>query len=445
MRANDLIAKKRDGQALTEEELAYLIGGYVNDKIPDYQVAAWAMAVYFQGMTAEERAILTKLMVQSGEQIDLASIEGLKVDKHSTGGVGDVTTLILAPILAAMGLKVAKMSGRGLGHTGGTIDKLESIPGFRVDLTRAEFIEQVKRSGLALVGQTGQLVPADKKLYALRDVTATVESIPLIASSIMSKKIAAGSDLIMLDVKVGHGAFMKTFEEAEELAQVMVEIGKQLGRRTAAVITSMDQPLGSMIGNALEVREAIALLQPRAYEGSSAISPAMVVTIELAGRMAYLAGQSTSIDVGKKEALDHLRSGRALAVFRQWIEDQGGNGAVVDEPEKYLPRATEKEFFLANQSGYVQRLEALAVGRAASLLGAGREKKDDTIDMAAGIVLLKRIGDQVEVGDALAELHYNNGEHREEALALLREAYYIAEETPAREPLLLGEVMPRDT
>ncbi|QGG46523.1 thymidine phosphorylase [Heliorestis convoluta] len=440
MRTNDLIWKKREGQELTEEELHHLIAGYVKNEIEDYQVAAWAMAVFFQGMTAKEQAALTKVMIQSGEQLDLSPIEGLKVDKHSTGGVGDLTTLLLVPLLAAMGLKVAKMSGRGLGHTGGTIDKLESIPGFRVDLGREEFIQQVRRWNLALIGQTKEMVPADGKLYELRDVTATVESIPLIASSIMSKKIAAGADVIMLDVKVGNGAFMKSLAEGRKLAKAMVQIGNQLGRRTAAVLTSMDQPLGNMIGNALEVREAIELLQPKSVE--QVTDDALLLTVELAARISYLAGQSASIEEGKEKALETLCTGCALQSFRQWIEAQGGVGAVVEDPDRYLPKAQNKEVIVSAQSGYVKSLQALPIGKAASLLGAGRILKGDAIDLAAGVIIYKRQGHKVEAGEPLAEIHYNDGQHRKEALQEIAKAYEIVEEpVPAPTALLLGEVM----
>ncbi|WP_058303778.1 pyrimidine-nucleoside phosphorylase [Gorillibacterium timonense] len=403
MRTVDLIQKKRDGHELSEEEIAFLIDGYTKGEIPDYQMAAWAMAVYFQGMTAAETAQLTMAMVRSGEQMDLSGIPGVKVDKHSTGGVGDTTSLLLVPLLAAAGVPVAKMSGRGLGHTGGTIDKLEAIPGFRTELTRDEFIDQVKAVGASIIGQSGNFTPADKKLYGLRDVTATVNSIPLIASSIMSKKIAAGADAILLDVKTGGGAFMKTLDDSIKLAQAMVAIGTEVGRETVALITGMEQPLGSSVGNALEVKEAIEALHglgsPRLQE----------VALTLGSHMLVLGRKASDLAEARKTLAERITDGSALAKLKELATAQGGDASVIDDPS-LLPAASRVEVIPSGEDGYVQAIEAEEIGLAAMMLGAGRPTKEANIDLAVGIVLHKGIGDAVKKGEPLAELHVNSPE-----------------------------------
>ena len=420
MRAYDIIYKKREGQKLNKEELKFLINGYVNGDIPDYQMSAWAMAVYFQGMDAEETADLTMVMAESGDMIDLSPIAGIKVDKHSTGGVGDTTTLILAPLVASAGIPVAKMSGRGLGHTGGTIDKLESIPDFNTSLSRDKFFDNVNQHGVAVVGQTGNLTPADKKLYALRDVTATVESIPLIASSIMSKKLAGGADAIILDVKTGSGAFMKDFADAKKLAEAMVAIGKEVGRDTAAYITDMNQPLGRAVGNALEVKEAIKTLQGEGPEDLTELC------IELGAGMLQLAGKITDLEKGKEILRENLKNGKALAKFAEMITAQGGN-AKVTEDLSLLPTADSTFEVKAEKDGYVSEIKALDVGLAAMILGAGRENKESKIDLAVGLELQKKTSDQVSKGDVLAVIHYNDSKNLEEAKKKLLEAFTITE------------------
>ncbi|MED3732183.1 pyrimidine-nucleoside phosphorylase [Geobacillus stearothermophilus] len=400
MRMVDLIAKKRDGKALTKEEIEWIVRGYTNGDIPDYQMSALAMAIYFRGMTEEETAALTMAMVQSGEMLDLSSIRGVKVDKHSTGGVGDTTTLVLGPLVASVGVPVAKMSGRGLGHTGGTIDKLESVPGFHVEISKDEFIRLVNENGIAIIGQTGDLTPADKKLYALRDVTATVNSIPLIASSIMSKKIAAGADAIVLDVKTGAGAFMKKLDEARRLARVMVDIGKRVGRRTMAVISDMSQPLGYAVGNALEVKEAIETLKGNGPHDLTELC------LTLGSPMVYLAEKAPSLDEARRLLEEAIRSGAAIAAFKTFLAAQGGDASVVDDLDK-LPKAAYTSTVTAAADGYVAEMAADDIGTAAMWLGAGRAKKEDVIDLAVGIVLHKKIGDRVQKGEALATIHSN--------------------------------------
>ncbi|MGM0547892.1 MAG: pyrimidine-nucleoside phosphorylase [Bacillota bacterium] len=429
MRAYDIIYKKREGQKLSKEELEFLVNGYVDSKIPDYQIAAWAMAVYFQGMDAQETANLTMLMAESGDMIDLSPISGIKVDKHSTGGVGDTTTLILAPLVASAGIPVAKMSGRGLGHTGGTIDKLESIPSFNTSLSRDKFFDNVNQHGVAVVGQTGNLTPADKKLYALRDVTATVESIPLIASSIMSKKLAGGADAIVLDVKTGNGAFMKDFENAKKLAEAMVAIGKEVGRDTAAYITDMNQPLGQAVGNALEVKEAIRTLKGK---GPADLTE---LCVELGAGMLQLAGKVSSLDQGKELLRTKLKNGEALAKFGELITAQGGSAKVIKDLS-LLPTAENKVEVKAEKSGYVSAIKALDVGLAAMILGAGRENKDSKIDLAVGLELKQKIADSVEKGDTLAVLHYNDAANLEEAKAKLLAAFTITKEKKNKNKLL---------
>lgn len=429
MRVYDLIAKKRDGGNLSAEEIKFLIDGYVKDLIPDYQIAAWLMAVYFQGMDDEEIINLTKEMVLSGEVIDLSDIKGIKVDKHSTGGVGDTTTLILGPIVAAGDIPVAKMSGRGLGHTGGTIDKLEGIPGFRVELSKEEFLNQVNKIKLAVVAQTGNIVPADKKLYALRDVTATVNSIPLIASSIMSKKIAAGADAILLDVKAGSGAFLTELTEAIQLAQLMVKIGQGFKRETVAVLTNMDQPLGYAVGNALEVKEAIMTLKGQGPEDLTQLC------LELAAHMFVLAEKASNFQDGYTLAEELLSSGKALEKFRELIHAQGGDVRVIDQPD-LLPSASNTLAVYSKETGYVKKIDAQEIGKGAMLLGAGRSKKEDIIDLGVGITLRKKIGDFVENGGVLAEIHYNEQRKLQEVESIIENAYIISHEKVGKPPLI---------
>ena len=431
MRVVDLIEKKQAGLALSQEEINFLIAGYTDGTIPDYQMSALAMAIYFQGMTEEEASYLTMAMVKSGDEIDLSAIHGVKVDKHSTGGVGDTTTLVLAPLVAACGVPVAKMSGRGLGHTGGTTDKLEAIPGFSVTLLPQDFIDHVNRYKIAVVGQSGNLTPADKKLYALRDVTGTVQSIPLIASSIMSKKIAAGADAIVLDVKTGEGAFMKTLADAEALAHTMVKIGHQVGRKTLAVISDMSQPLGYMIGNALEVKEAIQTLQGQGPEDLTELC------LVLGGQMLLAANRVTSLEEGKALLQEQIDSGRALEVFKTFLANQGGDTRIVDNPD-LLPQARYQIPLLAQSSGVVSQWVADEVGVAAMMLGAGRETKEDIIDPAVGIELCAKVGDPIQEGQPLAILH-SNREDVSEVLARLSAAISIADS--AQVPELIRKVI----
>ncbi|MBA3927561.1 pyrimidine-nucleoside phosphorylase [Listeria rustica] len=400
MRMVDVISKKRDGKELTTEEIQFVVDGYTAGKIPDYQVSALAMAIFFQDMTDRERADLTMAMVNSGETIDLSAIEGIKVDKHSTGGVGDTTTLVLAPLVAALDVPVAKMSGRGLGHTGGTIDKLEAIEGFHVEITKEQFIDLVNRDKVAVIGQSGNLTPADKKLYALRDVTGTVNSIPLIASSIMSKKIAAGADAIVLDVKTGAGAFMKTDKDAENLAHAMVRIGNNVGRQTMAVISDMSQPLGFAIGNALEVQEAIDTLKG---EGPEDLTELVLI---LGSQMVVLAKKAKDLDEAREMLKEVMANGKALAKFKDFLNNQGGDGSIVDDPSK-LPQAKFKIDVPAKESGVVSEIVADEIGIAAMLLGAGRATKEDEIDLAVGIMLRKKVGDKVAAGEPLVTIYAN--------------------------------------
>ncbi|QNF30746.1 MULTISPECIES: pyrimidine-nucleoside phosphorylase [Metabacillus] len=400
MRMVDLIEKKRDGQELTKEEIHHIIKAYTSGDIPDYQMSAFTMAVYFQGMTDNERAELTMAMVHSGDTIDLSEIQGIKVDKHSTGGVGDTTTLVLGPLVAAVGVPVAKMSGRGLGHTGGTIDKLESVPGFHVEIENKQFIELVNKNKIAVIGQSGNLTPADKKLYGLRDVTATVNSIPLIASSIMSKKIAAGADAIVLDVKTGAGAFMKDLEDSKELAKAMVDIGNLVGRRTMAVISDMSQPLGYAIGNALEVKEAIDTLSGK---GPTDLEE---LCLTLGSYMVLLAEKAKTLDEARSMLVEVMSNGDALKTLKIFLEAQGGDGSVVDHPDT-LPQAKFIVELEAEQEGYVSEIIADSVGTAAMLLGAGRATKESQIDLAVGLILNKKIGDFVKKGESLVTIHSN--------------------------------------
>ncbi len=417
MRMIDIIQKKRDGLALTKAETTWLIDQYATGQIPDYQMSAWAMAVYFQGMTKEEIADLTMAMVATGEQIDLSEIPGVKVDKHSTGGVGDKVTLILAPLVASFGISVAKMSGRGLGHTGGTIDKLESIHSFQVERTQADFVQQVKDIGISVIGQSDNLVKADKLLYALRDVTATVDIIPLIASSIMSKKIAAGSDAILLDVTVGSGAFMKNLTDARLLAQTMVDLGNAVGRKTVAVITDMRQPLGATIGNRLEIAESLTVLQGG---GSPELRQFIA---ELAQIMLGLAGVEKSVDA----ILENLSNGTALDKFKQMIQAQGG------DLEELLASPEHETVFsktvVSRQAGYVTSFDALTAGLLAMRAGAGRAVKSDVLDLDAGLRIFKKIGDRVESGEPLFEILYNKSDFdAEKESQVLLDAISISDE-----------------
>lgn len=428
MRMYDIIHKKRNGGELSGDEIRFFVEGYTNGSVPDYQAAAFCMAVYFQGMTEKETSELTLAMAESGDKIDLSGIDGFTVDKHSTGGVGDKTSLIVAPIVASCGGKVAKMSGRGLGHTGGTVDKLEAIPNFRTELTPDEFIKQVNNIGLCIVGQTGELAPADKKLYALRDVTATVDSIPLIASSIMSKKLAAGSKGIVLDVKTGSGAFMKTFEESENLAKEMVSIGKSAGRSVTAVITNMDIPLGNSVGNSLEVIEAIKTLKG---EGESDLTDVCLT----------LAAQMLCMVTGEDEkacyamAKDAIDDGSALNKLCEMISAQGENAGVVDDfslfkqPKHTVEISSERE-------GYIEHTDAEKIGLASVILGAGREKKGDPIDSSAGIVLKKKTGDRVEKGDTLAIFYTDDESKIEEAKREFFEAFTFGNKKPPVQKLI---------
>jgi pyrimidine-nucleoside phosphorylase len=420
MRMVDLIEKKRDGKELSTEEIQFIIKGYTGGSIPDYQMSALTMAIYFQGMTERERADLTMAMVESGDQIDLSRIEGIKVDKHSTGGVGDTTTLVLGPLVASVGVPVAKMSGRGLGHTGGTIDKLESVPGFHVEIDNQEFIDLVNKNKIAVIGQSGNLTPADKKLYALRDVTATVNSIPLIASSIMSKKIAAGADCIVLDVKTGAGAFMKTLEDSRELARAMVRIGNNVGRKTMAVISDMSQPLGFAIGNALEVKEAIDTLKGEGPEDLTELC------LTLGSHMVLLAQKANSLTEARQMLEKTIEDGSALETFKTFLSSQGGDASVVDDPSK-LPQAKYTFELEAKEEGFVSEIVADAVGTAAMLLGAGRPTKESEIDLAVGLVLRKKIGDHVKKGESLVTI-YSNFENVNEVKEKLYENIKIAPE-----------------
>ncbi len=432
MVALDLIRKKRNGEKLNRNEIEYFIRGYTRDEIPDYQAAAFLMAVFFQGMDSDETLYLTEAMQHSGDIMNLSEIPGVKVDKHSTGGVGDKTTLIVVPIVASCGVPVAKMSGRGLGHTGGTIDKLESIPGFCTSLTKEQFIRQVEEIGLAITGQTGNLAPADKKLYALRDVTGTVDNRSLIAASIMSKKLASGSDAIVLDVKTGSGAFMKTADEAEELAQLMVAIGKRAGKRIAALLTDMDKPLGRNIGNSLEMIEAIDVLQGRGPEDLKEIC------VELSANMLSLAGKGT-LEKCRDLARTTIVRGKAFCKFMEMVKRQGGDLAAVEDPTE-LPKADIQVEWIAENTGYIQKMQAEKLGLASVALGAGRKTKADSIDPSAGIVLLKKTGDVVEKGEPLAVLHTAKQKNIDEALFQLQDAILIGENKVTIEKMILGRV-----
>ncbi len=414
----DIIAKKRDGMALSKDEISFLIENYTKGKIPDYQMSAFLMATYFQKMNDEEATFLALAMRDSGDSIDLSSIPGIKVDKHSTGGVGDKVTLILGPLLASLGVKFAKMSGRGLGHTGGTIDKLESIPGYQVELKVEDFIKQVNDIGIAIVGQSGDVAPADKKLYALRDVTATVDVIPLIASSIMSKKLASGADAIVLDVKVGHGAFMKTESEAIKLAELMVSIGRLSGKKMTAILTGMDEPLGHKIGNALEVYEAIETLHGKGPKDL------VDVTVEIGAHLLLDAGIESDFENAKKRLHEALKNGKAYHKFLELVKAQGGDIKAIGNPDTLLSKHLIPVF--ANQDGFITDINALEIGKAAMRLGAGRETKEDEIYLDVGLDLLKKIGDPVTKGEPLAML-YVRDKGIKEATELILNAIQIGQ------------------
>lgn len=432
MRVYDCIRKKRDGEELTAEEIRFLISSYVDGKMPDYQMAAFLMAVYYQGMTDREISEMTQMVAHSGDIVDLSGIEGIKVDKHSTGGVGDKTTMIVAPMVAACGGKVAKMSGRGLGHTGGTIDKLESIPGFQTTLSREAFFDAVNKIGVSVIGQSGNLAPADKKMYALRDVTATVDSIPLIASSIMGKKLAAGSDCILLDVKTGSGAFMKTLDGSIALAKCMVSIGENAGKRTAALITDMDVPLGNYIGNSLEVMEAVETLK---NNGPADLTE---VCIQLAANMLHLSGKGT-LEACVEMAKGSLKDGSAMERFAQMVTMQGGDASCVWDTQK-LPLSPFTYEVRAEQSGYIAHMDTEACGIASVMLGAGRETKESELDYGAGIILKKKPGDWVADGDVIAVLYASEENRFASAEKKLLAAVQISEERPAKKPLIYALV-----
>ncbi|HHW11622.1 MAG TPA: pyrimidine-nucleoside phosphorylase [Firmicutes bacterium] len=434
MRMVDVISRKRDGLEHTPEEIAYIVQGIVDGSIPDYQLAAWCMAVYFQGMTPREARDMAVRMAATGDQVDLSPLPGVKIDKHSTGGVGDKTSLVVAPLVAAAGIPVCKMSGRGLGHTGGTIDKLESIPGFRTELTLDELFAQVKKIGVGLVGQTGNLVPADKRLYALRDVTGTVASIPLIATSIMSKKLAGGADGFVLDVKVGDGAFLKTKEEAEKLAELMVAIGKNADRKTVAVLSNMDQPLGKAVGNALEVREAIATLRG---EGPADLEELSLV---LGAQMLVLAGAEKEVAVAKAKLQALLDSGDGLRAFGRWIEGQGGDPRIVDDPER-LPLAAHVVGVKSPRSGYVAKWATETLGLISMRLGAGRARKEDPIDHSVGLVIEKKLGDWVEAGEEIAKVYARTAAEAENGAAEVLAAVQLAPTPPPKKPLVIGYII----
>jgi len=429
MRAIDTIRKKRDGRELSREEIDFVVQGATRETIPDYQLAAWLMAVVWRGMSGAELAALTEAMLHSGQVLDLSRLSGAKVDKHSTGGVGDKTSLILAPLVAAGGLRVPMISGRGLGHTGGTLDKLESIPGFDVNLSLAEFRQVLDSCGCAMIGATPEIAPADKRLYALRDVTATVESPYLICASIMSKKLAEGIDALVLDVKTGDGAFMKSQQEAEYLAELMVATGERMHKNVVALITDMEQPLGCAIGNALEVQECVEVLHGRGPQDLRELS------VELAAWMFLTGGSVATVEEGRKLAAEQIASGAAREKFREMIGLQRGDARIVDDAAR-LPQASRRETVRAERPGYVTRIRCEQIGVASMILGGGREKKEDAIDPAAGIVLAKKMGDPVKAGETLCTAYFNRDERHAEAMQLLRGCFEIGAEAPARKPLV---------
>lgn len=429
MNTVDIITKKRNGQPLSEAEIEHIVMGYTNGDIPDYQMSAFLMAVYFNGMNKQETVNLTRIMKNSGDVVDLSEISGIKVDKHSTGGVGDKTTLIVGPLAAACGVPIAKMSGRGLGFTGGTVDKLEAIPGYQTAITEKEFINQVNSRGIAVIGQTGHIAPADKKIYALRDVTATVENLSLITSSIMSKKLAAGSDAILLDVKCGSGAFMKNQQDAEALAELMVEIGNADGKKTMAVITDMEQPLGNAVGNALEVREAIEVLKNEGPEDITELS------VTLAGMMIYLGEKAESVESGMQMARTALDDGSALLKFRELVEGQGGNPDVTCD-YSLMPQSSLCMELKAWENGYIESIDAMRTGLASQHTGAGRERKEDEIDLSAGIVFCKKRGKEVTKGDIICKIYGNNVKKLKIALEEIQNAVKISKEKPNETALI---------
>jgi pyrimidine-nucleoside phosphorylase/thymidine phosphorylase len=433
MRTVDLIQRKRDGEELAPEEIEFLVEGYTNGDIPDYQMSSFLMAVFFSGMSDREVSRLTECMLRSGDTVDLSSIPGVKVDKHSTGGVGDKTSLIVAPLAAAAGVVVPMMSGRALGHTGGTLDKLESIPGFRTSLTAEEFEKQLSELGLCFIGQTDRLAPADRKLYALRDVTATVESIPLISSSIMSKKLAEGVDALVLDVKVGSGAFMKKQVDARRLAQMMVGIGRRMDKRVQALITDMSQPLGYAVGNALEVMEASQTLQNAGPTDLTKLS------IELAARMIFLGKKAASLEDARRLAEEKLVDGSGYRKLKQVVAAQGGNPQALDKFE-LLPNATGMREVASPRGGYVSSIDAQDIGSASNMIGAGRDRKEDAIDPAVGIILEVKAGEKVDAGSVLCRLYYTKEDHVEEAAEMVEDAFRISAQKPEERELILEVV-----
>jgi pyrimidine-nucleoside phosphorylase len=433
MRTVDLIQRKRDGKELAPEEIEFLVEGYTSGDIPDYQMSSFLMAVFFSGMSDREVSRLTECMLRSGDTVDLSDIPGVKVDKHSTGGVGDKTSFIVAPLAAAAGVVVPMMSGRALGHTGGTLDKLESIPGFRTNLTAEEFRKQLAELGLCFIGQTEHLVPADRKLYALRDVTATVESIPLISSSIMSKKLAEGVDALVLDVKVGSGAFMKKQVEARRLAQTMVGIGRRMDKKVQALITDMNQPLGYAVGNALEIMEASQTLQNAGPADLTKLS------IELAARMIYLGKKAASLDDARRLAEKHLVDGSGYRKFKQVVAAQGGNAQALDKFE-LLPNATGMREITSPRGGYVSSINAEDIGVASNMIGAGRDKKEDTIDPAVGIILEVKTGEKVDAGSVLCRLYYTKEDRVDEAAEMVEDAFSLSPQKPDERELILEVV-----
>lgn len=433
MRMVDLIQKKKQGKSLTADEINFFITEYTADRLPDYQVSALLMAIWFRGMTEQETVALTKAMAASGNQLDLSRFGSLSADKHSTGGVGDKTSLIVAPIVASLGGKVTKMSGRGLGHTGGTVDKLESIPGYRTTLSAEEFLDQVENVGMAVIGQSDNLAPADKKLYALRDVTATVDSIPLITSSIMSKKLAAGSHTIVLDVKVGKGAFMKTPEDAETLASYMVKIGRECGRHTAALLTNMDVPLGNAIGNSLEIIEAVSVLKGESH------GDLRDVCVALASTMVALLYDLSSKEADRRVE-EALQSGAAYQKMKEWIAAQGGNTACLDNPDLF-PKAAYTHTVTAQSTGYITAMDAEQIGMVAMRLGAGRASKEDTIDHSAGIILCRKVGDRVAIGDPLCILYTNDPDSLEQATRQYIDALELSDQKPMDAPLIYKTIL----
>jgi pyrimidine-nucleoside phosphorylase len=429
MQMLDLIKKKRDGKNHTADELKFIVNGTVDGSLKDYQISAWLMAGYLNGFSLEETTELTRLMAYSGDILDLSSVPGIKVDKHSTGGVGDKVTLILAPLVASAGVVVAKISGRGLGHTGGTVDKLEAIPGLQTDLTIEEFISQLKKIGVAVIGQTQNLTPSDKKIYALRDVTGTIESLPLITASILSKKIAAGADVILLDIKYGSGAFMKTFDSAKKLSEMLVAVGKKLGKSVTTAISDMEQPLGNMIGHTLEIIESIETLKNNGPQDLTKIC------LKYGAVLLMQAKKVKTIEEGETLLKKNLANGKALEKFKEFIEEQGGDQSIIDNYE-IMPKAEHKIEILSNNSGFVSQVDALCVAETAGYLGAGRQKQDDNIDLGVGVELKAKKGQKVEKGDLLAILHANNLKYIEQALAKIQSAFVFADKAPVNTPLI---------